>query len=135
MAEEKKTTTTAKKTAPKKTTSTKSDDSLKKELEAQKKQNDELKTKLDELMALMASQKLESVATIDEDDDNDVLVISLMPCKLNLISEDGGAAYTFDKMYEEHARNRYEIEKERWNEDIENEMDKIYTSTISHDLE
>lgn len=97
MAEEtkaKKTTTSKKNTEPKKV-----DDSLKKELEAQKKANEELQAQLAELMKALNAKKDEPVAEAEEDDD--VTVISLMPCKLNLIGEDGGVAYVFEEMYEE----------------------------------
>lgn len=91
MAEEK-----AKKTTESKA---KKDDSLKKELEEQKKANEALQAQLAEIMEMLNAKKDEPVA--EEDDDDDITVISLMPCKLNLIGEDGGVAYTFEEMYEE----------------------------------
>ena len=97
MAEEtkaKKTTTSKKTTEPKKV-----DDSLKKELEAQKKANEELQAQLAELMKVLNAKQDESVVEAEEDDD--VIVVSLMPCKLNLIGEDGSVAYAFEEMYEE----------------------------------
>lgn len=92
MAEEK-----AKKTTESKA---KKDDSLKKELEEQKKANEALQAQLAEIMEMLNAKKDEPVAEA-KDDDDDIVVISLMPCKLNLIGEDGSVAYTFEEMYEE----------------------------------
>ena len=100
MAEEKAKKEATKKAPKKEASAPKVDDALKKELEEQKKANELLQAQLAEIMEMLNAQKDEPVVEA-RDDDDDIVVISLMPCKLNLIGEDGGVAYTFEEMYEE----------------------------------
>lgn len=69
-------------------------DEQSKQLEAQLQQ-------MQMLMTLLQQNQSQSAKEEEEDELEDVLVVNLVPCKLNLIGADGRAMYTFHKMYEE----------------------------------
>ena len=69
-------------------------DEQSKQLEAQLQQ-------MQMLMTLLQQNQSQPAKEEEEDELEDVLVVNLVPCKLNLIGADGRAMYTFHKMYEE----------------------------------
>lgn len=82
---------------------TKSNSDAKKveKLEAQLK---EQKEQIDALMAMLQQTQIATTPIVSNEDisgDDEVLVISLTPNKLNLCGADGAVLFTFDEMYEE----------------------------------
>ena len=101
-----KTTKTATvKTTPKGETKAPVEDKRIAELQAKvDEQSKQLEAQLQQMQMLMTLlQQNQSQPTEEEEEDEleDVLVINLVPCRLNLIGSDGRAMYTFHKMYEE----------------------------------
>ena len=90
------------KTASKNTTKAKSATDTKKveKLEAQLKEQQE---QIEALMQLLqqGTKSTTSVSTKDIDGEEEILVISLTPNKLNLVGADGAVLFAFDEMYEE----------------------------------
>lgn len=83
------------------TTKSNSDAKKVEKLEAQLK---EQKEKIDALMAMLQQTQIATTPVISNEDisgDDEVLVISLTPNKLNLCGADGTVLFTFDEMYEE----------------------------------
>ena len=90
------------KTASKNTTKAKSATDAKKveKLEAQLKEQQE---QIEALMQLLqqGTKSMTSASTKDIDGEEEILVISLTPNKLNLVGADGAVLFAFDEMYEE----------------------------------
>ena len=83
------------------TTKSNSDAKKVEKLEAQLK---EQKEKIDALMAMLQQTQIATTPIVSNEDisgDDEVLVISLTPNKLNLCGADGAVLFTFDEMYEE----------------------------------
>ena len=83
------------------TTKSNSDAKKVEKLEAQLK---EQKEQIDALMAMLQQTQTATTSIVSNDDisgDDEVLVISLTPNKLNLCGADGTVLFTFDEMYEE----------------------------------
>lgn len=101
-----KTTKTATvKTAPKGETKALVEDKRIAELQAKvDEQSKQLEAQLQQmqmLMTLLQQNQSQQAKEEEEDELEDVPVVNLVPCKLNLIGADGRAMYTFHKMYEE----------------------------------
>lgn len=101
-----KTTKTATvKTTPKGETKASIEDKRIAELQAKvDEQSKQLEAQLQQmqmLMTLLQQNQSQPAKEEEEDELDDVLVVNLVPCKLNLIGADGRAMYTFHKMYEE----------------------------------
>ena len=83
------------------TTKSNSDAKKVEKLEAQLK---EQKEQIDALMAMLQQTQIANTPIVSNEDisgDDEVLVISLTPNKLNLCGADGTVLFTFDEMYEE----------------------------------
>ena len=83
------------------TTKSNSDAKKVEKLEAQLK---EQKEQINALMAMLQQTQMATAPIVSNDDisgDDEVLVISLTPNKLNLCGADGTVLFTFDEMYEE----------------------------------
>lgn len=94
MANTKKTTSTTEKVA--KTENTANIKSLEKQVQEQQEQ-------IKQLMEMLKNNVTASVATESNDvgADEEILVISLTPNKLNLVGSDGSVLFSFDNIYEE----------------------------------
>lgn len=85
----------------KETTKSNSDAKKVEKLEAQLK---EQKEQIDALMAMLKKTDITNVSNVPTEDivgDDEFLVISLTPNKLNLCGADGAVLFSFDEMYEE----------------------------------
>lgn len=94
MANTKKTTSTTEKVA--KTENTVNIKSLEKQVQEQQEQ-------IKQLMEMLKNNVTASVTTENNDigADEEILVISLTPNKLNLVGSDGSVLFSFDNIYEE----------------------------------
>lgn len=90
--------TTTNKTATTKTSETKE---LKKQIAEQQKQIEALMEMIMAQQSSVGNVASDTESKKDVDLDEEVLVVSLVPNKLNLLGRDGSVLFTFDRMYDE----------------------------------